>query len=435
MDVEKEIKKLQDRLSSLESKKTKLFGNSYSDSGSSSSDFIIKTRGKVKVQIGNKCIDLIKDGKINVDSKFIYKEDKVGTKDGIYVVDDKVILQIGGTQIDLKGEVGTTYVSFMGEQETTSEQKQIALENIGFYQKDLYTEGLKNGIVYVESENQLYLIQDGTLSAYNIDIPNPYPKQFIISANSNDGALVIQGTGKGNSLSFDSMNIYSQPNQNYLNSQGIFHIQLNSQNKINVTDSYTEFTNTIVTSRIQSSTNSENALYKLYVSGGESNLEVDNLIVRNYSSTVIPIGVILMYSGLASEIPKGWHICNGGEGTPNLTGKFIKASTVAGEIGGSSEIQLAVENMPTHNHTITGTVTTSENGAHTHTINGQYGTVTGTETGSNLESSSDIINTSEAGAHTHTVDLNNIEISNSGESKPLAWEPSYYSLIYIMKIS
>ena len=46
----------------------------------------------------------------------------------------------------------------------------------------------------------------------------------------------------------------------------------------------------------------------------------------------IPAGTIVMYNG-TSGIPAGWAICDGTEGTPNLTGNFIKASDTAGETG------------------------------------------------------------------------------------------------------
>ena len=121
MNIEKELQQLKQRIASLEAQKNVLFGNSYSSAGSSSSDYLIKTRGKVKIQIGNKFIDLLKDGKINVDSKFIFKEKEVGSKDGIYIIGDgedaKVIISIGGSQIDLKGEVVITYVSFLNTKE------------------------------------------------------------------------------------------------------------------------------------------------------------------------------------------------------------------------------------------------------------------------------------------------------------------------------
>nr|DAU17932.1 MAG TPA: short tail fiber protein [Bacteriophage sp.] len=49
---------------------------------------------------------------------------------------------------------------------------------------------------------------------------------------------------------------------------------------------------------------------------------------------IVPTGTIVMFSGLASNIPSGWHICDGTNGTPNLIGKFIKASNTSGETGG-----------------------------------------------------------------------------------------------------
>ena len=63
MNIEKELQQLKQRIASLEAQKNVLFGNYYSSAGSSSSDYLIKTRGKVKIQIGNKFIDLLKDGK------------------------------------------------------------------------------------------------------------------------------------------------------------------------------------------------------------------------------------------------------------------------------------------------------------------------------------------------------------------------------------
>lgn len=38
---------------------------------------------------------------------------------------------------------------------------------------------------------------------------------------------------------------------------------------------------------------------------------------------LVPKGAIIMWSG--TNIPDGWVICNGDNGTPNLTNKFIKS--------------------------------------------------------------------------------------------------------------
>lgn len=663
MNIEKELQQLKQRIASLEAQKNVLFGNSYSSAGSSSSDYLIKTRGKVKIQIGNKFIDLLKDGKINVDSKFIFKEKEVGSKDGIYIIGDgedaKVIISIGGSQIDLKGEVGTTYVSFLGTQETTPEQKHTALQNIGFLYKnvsDVQSNGLKTGIVYVESEQKLYIVQDGQLTEFTIDFPNPYPKQFVLSKSDKDkGALVIKGTGIENSLAFDSLFLYSSGGNTYVDSSGEVYIRLGEEEKILIGESQVVFSNKVISQTFQSKNATESSGFRLYVDQGESTLEIDNLIVRKgsnlssdsssnlypkywyrennlisdisemkdpdnpdqlgyavdlvyqnkfqvndslyafvsikqdgdsassqillplkvealntetgniiyvslqqnliseedykkltsdkvlralkfqtiflagrnepislirrdpqnidlltssgfadeqdikkvqtrvgnveelnllgrennkevpikgtgiYSSNscflkaqytslyelppqdssskfastewvnkLIPKGSIIMFNGLSSEIPKGWHICDGTEGTPNLTGKFIKASNTSGETGGKSTIQILEENMPRHTHTFVGNqVTTSESGAHTHTIRGKYGKSDNANDRNCLETGSetDLITTSQSGAHTHTIDMSATQLSYQGGGKPIEFEPLYYSLIYIMKTS
>ena len=665
MNIEKELQQLKQRIASLEAQKNVLFGNSYSSAGSSSSDYLIKTRGKVKIQIGNKFIDLLKDGKINVDSKFIFKEKEVGSKDGIYIIGDgedaKVIISIGGSQIDLKGEVGTTYVSFLGTQETTPEQKHTALQNIGFLYKnvsDVQSNGLKTGIVYVESEQKLYIVQDRQLTEFTIDFPNPYPKQFILSKSDKDkGALVIKGTGIENSLAFDSLFLYSSGGNTYVDSSGEVYIRLGEEEKILIGESQVVFSNKVISQTFQSKNATESSGFRLYVDQGESTLEIDNLIVRKgsnlssdsssnlypkywyrennlisdisemknpdnpdwlgyavdlvyqnkfqvndslyafvsikqdgdgdsassqillplkvealntetgniiyvslqqtliseedykkltfdkvlsalkfqtiflagrnepislirrdpqnidlltssgftdeqdikkvqtrvgnveelnllgrennkevpikgtgiYSSNscflraqytslyelppqdssskfastewvnkLIPKGSIIMFNGLSSEIPKGWHICDGTEGTPNLTGKFIKASNTSGETGGKSTIQILEENMPRHTHTFVGNqVTTSESGAHTHTIRGKYGKSDNANDRNCLETGSetDLITTSQSGAHTHTIDMSSTQLSYQGGGKPIEFEPLYYSLIYIMKTS
>lgn len=663
MNIEKELQQLKQRIASLEAQKNVLFGNSYSSAGSSSSDYLIKTRGKVKIQIGNKFIDLLKDGKINVDSKFIFKEKEVGSKDGIYIIGDgedaKVIISIGGSQIDLKGKVGTTYVSFLGIQETTPEQKYTALQNIGFLYKnvsDVQSNGLKTGIVYVESEQKLYIVKDGQLTEFAIDFPNPYPKQFILSKSDKDkGALVIKGTGIENSLAFDSLFLYSSGGNTYIDSSGEVYIRLGEEEKILIGESQVVFSNKVISQTFQSKNATESSGFRLYVDQGESTLEIDNLIVRKgsnlssnsssslypkywyrennlisdisemkdpdnpdqlgytiglvyqnkfqvndslyafvsikqdkdpvssqillplkvealntetgniiyvslqqdliseedykkltsdkvlsalkfqtiflagsnepislirrdpqnidlltssgftdeqdikkvqtrignieelnllgrennkevpikgtgiYSSNscflkaqytslyelppqdssskfastewvnkLIPKGSIIMFNGLSSEIPKGWHICDGTEGTPNLTGKFIKASNTSGETGGKSTIQILEENMPRHTHTFVGNqVTTSESGAHTHTIRGKYGKYDNANNIECLETGleTDLITTSQSGAHTHTIDMSTTQLSYQGEGKPIEFEPLYYSLIYIMKMS
>lgn len=37
----------------------------------------------------------------------------------------------------------------------------------------------------------------------------------------------------------------------------------------------------------------------------------------------VPIGTIVIWSGTSDDIPNGWHLCDGEDGTPDLSDKFV----------------------------------------------------------------------------------------------------------------
>jgi hypothetical protein len=73
--------------------------------------------------------------------------------------------------------------------------------------------------------------------------------------------------------------------------------------------------------------------------------------------TFFPKGTILMYDGQLWDrtggIP-GWHICDGKDGTINLTDKFIRGGAAARQTGGTD-----VAEVPYHNHAFTSGATSS----------------------------------------------------------------------------
>ncbi len=296
-DILSKLEALEKRIQELESQKKgnlSMFGRSYSQIGNSDSDFLIKTKGQVKVQWGSKFIDLIKDGKINVDANFIFtakSADKLGVKDGLYVTPDgSVYLKLGDITLNLVGEVGTTYVSFLEEQETSSEQKYTALHNIGFLYKDmnsLSNLSLKNGIIYIEAEEKLYIVKDGVLSEFTIAFPNPFTEQFIIAkSDSNKGALLIRGQGVSNSIAFEKLFIYNEFGNSYIDSDGDIYFRVGSDDKLIISNDGVTFVDPAISSMFKSSGATETSGFRLYFKNNESTLEVDNLIVRNSSLNV-----------------------------------------------------------------------------------------------------------------------------------------------------
>ena len=69
----------------------------------------------------------------------------------------------------------------------------------------------------------------------------------------------------------------------------------------------------------------------------------------------VPVGGIIMWSGATNNIPAGWALCDGQNGTPNLRDRFVlgAGSTFAVNVmGGLTNVTLATANLPAHEHTI-----------------------------------------------------------------------------------
>ena len=72
------------------------------------------------------------------------------------------------------------------------------------------------------------------------------------------------------------------------------------------------------------------------------------------SSAGIPSGIICAWSGTITNIPDDWVLCNGKNGTPNLSGRFILgyggSYKKLKETGGETEHILTTNEMPSHSH-------------------------------------------------------------------------------------
>lgn len=228
----------------------------------------------IKIQWGNKYIDLIKKGKINAEYKEILKvSDNIDeeTEDGIYLVNDQIWVSIGGTKIQLAGESSTAYVSFLVEQkETTAEQKERALTNIGFYYdtfEQAQNAGLTKGIIYVQGDNKLYVVKEGILTEF---ITN---SSVVKDEESSEEEKIIE-------------KLYISENAIMLNDEEYIICDNNT-----VTINKQLFLEDGLYS--QGATNEYG--YKLYMQNGQSYLEVDNIIQRNISPDDISIYPIKYY--------------------------------------------------------------------------------------------------------------------------------------------
>lgn len=119
----------------------------------------------------------------------------------------------------------------------------------------------------------------------------------------------------------------------------------------------------------------------------------------------VPSGGIIMWSGSTANIPSGWALCNGSNGTPDLRDRFIVGagnSYHVNDIGGESFHTLTIDEMPAHHHTYQRHV------RHCHF------------SGNDVCSVKDNLETHNTG--------------DAGGSQPHENRPPYFALAYIMKL-
>jgi len=149
------------------------------------------------------------------------------------------------------------------------------------------------------------------------------------------------------------------------------------------------------------------------------------------SGATIPSGLISMWSGSIGSIPSGWYLCDGSNGTPNLTDRFVvgAGSTYAvNSTGGSTTATLTTNNLPAHTHTATSVVTDP---GHNHTI-GYTGTLSFSGGGGGANTfwgagSNQATNTNTTGISVATTN------ATTGSGIAFSILPTYYALAFIQK--
>lgn len=244
-----------------------LFGKNYQEAGSSSSPLLLRSNGEIKLQWGNKFIDLVKNGKINSGAKdYIFTIDTSDEikANGIYLVteDSSIWINVEGTKTRLS-DTNTTYVSFLTEQKTTPEQKQQALTNLGLIYENidaLNKANLVTGLAYVVETNKLYVIQNKVVSEYQVTSALPTSGKFDDLAISN---LTIKNNTINSSQLILAINDipYLQLNDNILCSVPFLVDKLQSVNY-----------------------NYNKSGFALYQDNGKSVLDIDSINWRNIDS-------------------------------------------------------------------------------------------------------------------------------------------------------
>ncbi len=139
----------------------------------------------------------------------------------------------------------------------------------------------------------------------------------------------------------------------------------------------------------------------------------------------VPLGGIIMWSGVVQDIPPGWVLCDGTDNTPDLRGRFVVGAGVktngdkydSGDSGGADQVTLTIDQMPAHNHTGTTTATSRYHPNGNTTVAADNLTTVAKSAGGTRYSQ----------AHTHGI-------PSQGGNQAHENRPPYYALAYIMRV-
>jgi hypothetical protein len=155
-----------------------------------------------------------------------------------------------------------------------------------------------------------------------------------------------------------------------------------------------------------------------------------SLLASLSTLSFFPRGTILTFNKDAwdakdNNFKQIWKVCDGTNGTPDLKNRFLRgAEYPAGNYNGADSVKLAKENLPKHAHTINDPGHTHSYTRSSLTINADYH---GIRAGNPTSATTD---NSKTG-----ISVNDTFPNQSEYAKAFSVVPSYYTVIYIMKIA
>lgn len=143
---------------------------------------------------------------------------------------------------------------------------------------------------------------------------------------------------------------------------------------------------------------------------------------------------VIVWTGAITDIPAGWFVCDGNNGTPNLTNKMLRghgsANTSAGATGGANQKTISESQMASHTHSVTvdSTVLGSHNHGITRGSNNWEQLDTSTGSNDSFKYNSETFETQTNGQHAHSF-----SVGNTGTESSIENRPGHKNVIYIMR--
>lgn len=276
--------------------------------------------------------------------------------------------------------------------------KRILLTMIFVFVAQLVTADVPNEIRY-----------NGKLKEYRTEVNATKSMNFKLYNQLTGGTAKWESGTKSVVVSSGIFSVVLNPDVDWRDKDYYLEIEIDSK-KLEPREKLTAIPYSLHSNTTESATVKENSEFSVTV-GNDKRFVVDSsdvkTVIGNTEYFMVPKGGIIIWSGSVNNIPAGWVLCDGSNGTPDLRDRFVLGAGrnyAVDATGGESEHTLTIEEMPSHSH------------------NWLFGlSIDDTGTGGSYDEY-----TRNGGKITDSIDY-------TGGSQPHNNMPPYYSLCYIMK--
>ena len=197
---------------------------------------------------------------------------------------------------------------------------------------------------------------NGKLKEYRTEVNANKNMNFKIYDQLTGGTAKWESGNKSVVVSSGIFSVVLNPDIDWRGKDYYLEIEINSK-KLEPREKLTAVPYSLHSNTTESARVKENSEFSVTV-GNDKRFVVDSngakTIIGNTEYFMIPKGGIIIWSGSANDIPTGWVLCDGSNGTPDLRDRFVLGAGnnyAVGSTGGEATHTLTIDEMPKHNHT------------------------------------------------------------------------------------
>lgn len=279
--------------------------------------------------------------------------------------------------------------------------KRILLTMIFVFVAQLVTADVPNEIRY-----------NGKLKEYRTEVNATKSMNFKLYNQLTGGTAKWESGTKSVVVSSGIFSVVLNPDVDWRDKDYYLEIEIDSK-KLEPREKLTAIPYSLHSNTTEAATVKENSEFSVTV-GNDKRFVVDSsdvkTVIGNTEYFMVPKGGIIIWSGSVNNIPAGWFLCDGSNGTPDLRDRFVLGAGrnyAVDATGGESEHTLTIEEMPSHSHKYTDPLEGKGSGLG----NGNH----------------------YSGEAYLNPSLNGGTTSYEGNSQPHNNMPPYYCLCYIMR--